>query len=120
MVSTPRHFGPTAAEQRVHEQLAARLSSIGFVLPGSITTRSSRCGNKGCRCHADPAHQHGPYLTWTRKYENKTVTRALSAEQLERYQPWFEEHRRLSEITKDLEILSLRAANRIEKWGLPD
>jgi len=61
-----------------------------------------------------------PYLTWTRKFENKTLTRALSTEQLERYGPWFEEHRRLRQLTKDLEVISLRAANRIEQWGLPD
>src|SRR5580658_4898053 len=112
--------GPTAAEQRAHQQLVARLASIGFVLPGSITPRTSKCGNHGCHCHADPVYQHGPYLTWTRKFENRTLTRSLNPEQLERYQPWFDGHRRLRELTKDLEILSLQAANRIEGWGLPD
>jgi hypothetical protein len=98
----------------------ARFASIGFVLPGSVTSRTSRCGNPGCVCHVDETRHHGPYLTWTRKFENKILTRALSTEQLERYRPWFEEHRRLRALTKDLELVSIHAANRIEQWGLPD
>jgi hypothetical protein len=117
---TQRQFEPTSAEQRAQEQIARRLSAIGFALPGSITSRTSRCGNPRCVCHTDDTRHHGPYLTWTRKFENKTLTRALSTEQLERYRPWFDEHRRLRQLTKDLEVISLRAANRIEQWGLPD
>lgn len=48
-------------------------------------------------------------LTWTRRFENKTVTRALNTEQLVRHRPWFEEHRHLRQLTKDLEVISLRA-----------
>jgi len=39
---------------------------------------------------------------------------------LERYRPWFDGRRRLRQLTKDLEVISLHAANRIEQWGLPD
>ncbi len=95
---------PSPAERRAQEQIARRLAEIGLVLPGSVSSRRSRCGNPGCICHVDETRQHGPYLTWTRKFENKTLTRALSAEQIERYQPWFDEHRRLRQLTKDLEV----------------
>lgn len=44
----------------------------------------------------------------------------VTQRQLEGYRPWFDEHRRVCLLTKDLEVISLRAANRIEQWGLPD
>ena len=43
-----------------------------------------------------------------------TVTRRLSREQYERYQPWFDNHRRLRELTAKLEQLSLRTAEAAE------
>jgi hypothetical protein len=64
--------------ERAQAQIARRLPALGFALPGSITSRTSRCGNPRCVCHTDDTRHHGPYLTWTRKFENKTLTRALS------------------------------------------
>src|SRR5665811_2578128 len=77
----------------------------------------NRCGKPGCACKADPPKLHGPYVTWTRKVEGKTVTRRLSAEQLERYRPWFENRRRLRELTGELEALSLEGAEQAEGWA---
>ena len=39
----------------------------------------------------------------------KTLSRYLSPEQLARYQPWFDNARRLRELLTDLEARSLRA-----------
>jgi hypothetical protein len=41
---------------------------------------------------------------------SETVTRFLSQEQLARYQPWFDNARRLKELVAKLEILSVHAA----------
>ena len=70
-----------------------------------------------CRCKADPPTLHGPYIQWTRTVEGKTVTRFLSEEQLGRYQPWFDNARRLRELIAELEALSLRAAEQTEHWN---
>ena len=69
----------------------------------------NRCGKPNCACHADPPKLHGPYITWTRKVSGKTVTRRLSAEQLERYRTWFDNDRRLKALVKEIEALSLKA-----------
>jgi len=99
------------------QQLQAKLAQIGPVLPGTINVAMNRCGKRNCACHADPPRLHGPYITWTRKIAGKTVTRRLTAEQLERYQPWFENNRRLRQLISELEALSMQAAEQAEGWG---
>lgn len=98
------------------EALRAQIAEIGFTLPGTVTERYTRCTSKGCRCQADPPQRHGPYLDWTRKVAGKTVTRRLSRQQYERYRPWFDNARRLRELTSQLEDLSLRTAEDAEGW----
>jgi hypothetical protein len=97
---------------RLHREIA----DLGFVLPGTVTERYTRCTSKNCRCRADPPRPHGPYLDWTRKVAGKTVTRRLSPEQYERYRSWFDNARRLRELTTELEQLSLRTAETAEGW----
>jgi hypothetical protein len=103
-------------ESRLRE-LAAELAEVGFCLPGTINVAMNRCGKPSCACHADRPRLHGPYVTWTRKVSGKTVTRRLSAEQLECYRPWIENRRRLRELTAELETLSLRVAEQAEGWA---
>jgi hypothetical protein len=105
-----------AAERRLAE-LLDELSGLGFCLPGSISTRHMRCGNPRCRCKADPPQLHGPYTYWTRKEGGRTVAQLLSAEQRERYRPWIDNDRRLRQLVKELETLSIRAAQQAEGWA---
>ena len=97
-------------------QILKEIAQLGFCLPGSVVDRTSRCGNPNCRCHADPAHLHGPYRSWTRKVAGKTVTRRLDDDQLARYGPWFDNARRLRQLVAELELLSVRAAEDAEGW----
>ncbi|MBV1893709.1 MAG: hypothetical protein KUG57_06640 [Ilumatobacteraceae bacterium] len=53
----------------------ARIADIGYVMPGTLTQRHTRCGTPTCRCHADPPQLHGPYWQWTSKVNGKAVTR---------------------------------------------
>ena len=99
--------------------LAGQLAEIDGVLPGSVVVRRMRCGTAGCACHDDPPHLHGPYIQWTRAIRGKTVTRYLSEAELARYQPWFDNARRLKEITAKLEIASLHALE-IEQSTTPN
>jgi hypothetical protein len=106
---------PPAPEPRLR-QLQAQLAEIDFILPGTINIAMNRCGKPNCACHADPPRLHGPYITWTRKVKGKTVTRRLTPEQLERYQPWFDNNRRLRQLIGELEALSLKIAEQAEGW----
>lgn len=103
---------PEAHKKRILDEIA----QLGFCLPGSVVERTSRCGNSTCRCHTDPARRHGPYRSWTRKVQGKTVTRRLSDDQLKRYQPWFDNARRLRHLVAELESLSIDTAEAIESW----
>ena len=99
--------------------LAGQLGEIDGVLPGSVVVRHMRCGKSGCACHDDPPTLHGPYIQWTRAAGGKTVTRYLSEEELARYQPWFDNARRLKEIIAKLEIASVHAVEQSAKASSP-
>src|SRR5664279_1723652 len=87
---------------------AADLVGSDYALPGTLASRYMRCGKTNCRCKAEPPVLHGPYLHWTRTLAGKTVTRTLTQEQASRYQPWFDNARRLRELITELEGRSLR------------
>ena len=89
------------------KRLGAAIARIGFVLPGTLAQRQTRCGRAGCHCHADPPQLHGPYWLWTRKVASKTVTRMLTDEQAADYQEWFDNAKTLRTLTNELEALSL-------------
>lgn len=94
---------PRAKQARI----AAQLGQAGFALPGTVLVRSYACGKQNCRCHAEPPRLHGPYIQWTRKVDQKTVTRRLTDEEWDRYREWFDEAKRLRGLISDLEALSM-------------
>ena len=111
---------PTPAQQARADRIAAQIAELtqaGFILPGTLTERMTRCGYAGCRCHADPPQLHGPYHQWTRKKNGKTATRILTDEQLADYGPWFDNHKRLRELIAELEALSLAIAENDPRWN---
>jgi hypothetical protein len=111
---TPAH---KARARRLARQLADRLASTDFLLPGTLTERMTRCGRANCRCHADPPQLHGPYHQWTRKTGGKTVTRILSDDQLADYQPWFDTQRKIRTLITELETLSQHIADNDPRWN---
>lgn len=76
-----------------------------------------RCGRSGCKCHADPPQLHGPYWQWTRKVNNKTVTRWLTAEQAADCQRAIDNDRRIRELVARLQALAIQ---RLEPDQHPD
>ena len=104
---TPDRVAPTALDRR-RAEITAEIAALGLPLPGSLVERTTRCGNTGCRCHADPPQLHGPYLTWTRKVDNKTVTRTLDTTQADALRPLLDNSRQLRELVSELESLALQ------------
>lgn len=92
--------------RRRQARIAAELGQVGFALPGTVLVRTT-CAKKNCGCHAAPPRLHRTYIQWTRKINNKTVTRRLTDEQWQRYAQWFANAKRLRELLADLEALSL-------------
>jgi hypothetical protein len=95
---------------RRHQQIQDELAQIGIALPGSLTSRTTRCQRPGCHCRASPPILHGPYPTWTRKISGRTVTRTLTPREAERLRPYFAAHRRLRQLITELETLSIELA----------
>jgi hypothetical protein len=107
--------------RRRHQALAARLGTIGFALPGSITRRYTYCGKPGCRCQASPPRPHGPYYQLTRKVAGKTVTTRLTEGQAARYAEWIANQRELRCVLSEMEDISRQAAGLIlGKASKPD
>ncbi len=102
------------AERR---RIVDELAQIGFTLPGSIVTRTVTCGRATCRCATDPGQRHGPYIQWSRTIKGRTVNKMLTPQQLETYQPWIDNGRRLRHLAHQLETLSLEAMRTAESWN---
>ena len=102
--------------ERRRAALLAEIAELGPALPRSLVERHNRCSRPDCRCHADPPQLHGPYPAWTRKIDGKTVTRSVSPEQAERYQPWFDNARRLHELVDQLRQLAIEQARTQGDW----
>ena len=100
---------PTADQHAALGKLTAEIAAAaGPALPGTLTVRAYACGKPSCRCHADPPRLHGPYAEWTRKIGGKTVTRRLSPDELARYQPMFDNARKLRSLLAQLQDLTLQ------------
>ena len=99
---------------RRHQQIQAEAAQIGIALPGSLTSRTTRCQRPGCPCRATPAVRHGPYPTWTRKAGARSITKTLTTQDAERLRPYFATHRRLRQPITELEAISIELAEQPE------
>lgn len=95
--------------ERRYRALAAELTNIGFISPGSLVTRETSCGKPGCRCQADPPRRHGPYYQWSRAVAGKTVSRRLNESEADLYRQWIANRRRLDRIVTEMGTLSAAA-----------
>lgn len=97
----------TRQQARAQARIAQAMAEVGFALPGSLTVRSYKCGKPNCRCRADRPQLHGPYALWTRKIDNKTVTRRLTDDELAAYEPFFDNAKKLRALMAELQELTL-------------
>lgn len=94
----------------------AQVAHEGLVAQGTVISRLTRCKRVGCRCSEDPLRLHGPYTSWTRKINNKTVTRYFNDEQMADYGPLFERAKKLRELIAELEELGLQIIEKDPRW----
>ena len=98
-------------------RITTELSQLGFTLPGTISVRTVTCGRATCRCATDPDQRHGPYIQWSRTVGGRKTNKLLTPGQLETYQPWIDNGRRLRDLAHRLETLSLDALHTAEGWN---
>lgn len=101
--------GPSPTQRHAQRDIADRLAGVGFVLPGSLTVRSYRCGKPNCACHADTPRLHGPYNQWSRQVDGRTTHVNLTPAQLDDYRPWFDNAVQLKHLVEELQTLTVSA-----------
>jgi len=60
-----------------------------------------------------PPRLHGPYYQWSYKLRGKTVSMRMTPEQAKLCEEWVENHRRLKNIIRKMETLSLKETDRL-------
>jgi len=108
---------PTRRQLQRLEHIRSELAGLDWCLPGSLTIRLGPCGKPACACHRDERRHHGPFRSWTRKVAGKTVTRLLDDDQMDEYGSFFDNHRRLKELVRELEELSVDVVESDAHWG---
>jgi hypothetical protein len=56
-------------------EIQMKISRLGDMRAGSITTTGGRCGNAGCHCRKDGDPGHGPFYRLTRKIAARPLPR---------------------------------------------
>mgnify|MGYP000246457930 CR=1 FL=1 len=98
---------------KAYEALKERLRGLGYVRPGSLVRRFMPCGKPSCRCMGDPPALHGPYYQWTRRVRGKTRTVRLSEQEARLCEEWIANHKRLKDIVRKMEAISLKETDRL-------
>ena len=88
-------------------KLKKEISSIDYILRGTINKKYLKCGKKQCICHQDPNKLHGPYYLFTKKVKGKTVSKLYSKEKafflnvyLKKYNDVIKIIRKISELSE--------------------
>jgi hypothetical protein len=80
-----------------------KISGLGDMRSGSITTTGGRCGNPGCHCRNEGDPGHGPFYRLTRKVRGKTVTETFATPlALRKAQSEVAEFHRFRELSQSL------------------
>lgn len=99
--------------ERRYRDLAAQLASVGYIAPGSLAPRLTRCGRSNCSCASDPQRRHGPYWHLTTTVEGKTVNRRLSATQAKLYNGWIANNHKVQDLLGEMKAIAAKATELI-------
>ena len=92
---------PALESQRF--EIHRKISALGDMRTGSITTTGGRCGHPNCHCRKDGDPGHGPFYRLTRKLAGKTVTETFaSPAALKKAQGEVAEFHRFRELSQSL------------------
>jgi hypothetical protein len=97
--------------KRKYKRLSAELAKTGFIWPGSIQWRWIKCGKPNCACNHDPKMRHGPYIYWTSKKGQKTISKLLSSKEAELFEEWINNRREMERIIQEMKNLSKKASS---------
>ena len=95
---------PRQTPQAQRRKLIEKVERLaGIALFGALSETYSKCGNRGCRCHAG-GPKHGPYLHVSYRGEGKTqsyhVPKAAHDDVREGIEAWRELQEALRELSE--------------------
>ena len=85
-------------KKKRYEALKRKITNVGYILKGTITERYYNTDEK----------KYGPYYQWTFKEGRKTITVNLSREQKEEYGKAIKNYKKVRNILKEMEEISLQ------------
>lgn len=98
---------PNRARLRARsKQIRQELSSLGFVVSGTLHHRTKKCGKPTCKCQTDPAARHGPYYEWGRLRNKKQVQTTINPAQAKLIEQGIANHKRAQALLDEWERLS--------------
>lgn len=74
--------------------------------------------DRGLPLRAGPPQPHCPYPTWTHREGGRQVTKSLTADQADRLRPFLAKDRRLHELVRELEAISVELVGKTERIAL--
>ena len=99
-----------ALEKRI-ETIKRKLSDLGDMRPGSLSTQFNVCGNPTCRCK-DPENpkKHGPYYQISYTYKGRSKSEFVKMEDLEAVKQQLKNYQQFKKLTAEWIDLSLELA----------
>jgi len=92
-----------SALETQRSDIQRKISQLGDMRSGSITTTGGRCGNPRCHCRKEGDPGHGPFYRLTRKVRGKTSTETFATPvALRKAQQEVEEFHRFRDLSRGL------------------
>lgn len=92
--------------RRMLESRLKKLAPRSIVLAASLNSYTHRCGQPDCRCHHGGPLHSGQHVTY-KGAGNKTHSVYVPKDLLPEVQAWIAEHKRLKQLLKEIQQLSL-------------
>jgi hypothetical protein len=99
-----------AAIERRIAQIKRELAQPGPLRPGHLSQQYNVCGNRGCRCKAQPPEKHGPYYQISYTWQGKSSRQFVRRDNLAAVQQQLGDYQRLRALVDEWVGLGLAAA----------
>ena len=93
------------------ENIKKKLSALGAMRPGSLSTQYNVCGNPTCRCK-DPENpkKHGPYYQLSYTHKSRSKSEFVKVEDLEEVKKQIKNYQQFKKLTAEWVALSIDLA----------
>jgi len=99
-----------ALEKKI-KTIKTKLSALGDMRPGSLSTQFNVCGNPSCRCKdAETPKKHGPYYQLSYTHKGRSKSEFVKKEDLTEVKKQIRNYQKFKQLTGEWIDLSLELA----------